>query len=95
MRSLGLDATDQGPWEVETQRAIKGGFLDLVLFSPGRALAIVESKLGSTTDYCQITKYVAYAKGVTVPGQRALVLTTQHPERWPDGVTEVAGRESR
>lgn len=87
--TLGMEVKEDDVWEVETQRSIPSGFLDLVLFVPGRSLVIVESKLGSTTDYEQITKYVRYAR--QEPATRsALVLMTQHPHPWPDGVRQEA-----
>lgn len=91
--TLGLPVHDVTAWEVETQRAVPGRFLDLVLFSRGRAVIVVESKLGSTTDYQQITKYIAYLKTVAAVDARALVFTTQNPEPWPAGVVEEAGDE--
>jgi hypothetical protein len=90
--SLGIDADGLGGWEVETQRSIPGGFLDLVLFIPGQAIVIVESKLGSTTDFEQISKYISYAKTSSC-SLRALVFMTQHPEPWPDGSLEHAGED--
>lgn len=80
-------------WQVETQRSVPGGFLDLVLFAPGQAIAIIESKLGSTTDFQQIAKYVSYAKLVNASGPKALIFTTQSPEPWPPGVEQQAGDE--
>jgi len=87
--SLGLGSSMDG-WQVETQRAIPGGFLDLVVYRPGEALVIVESKLGATTDFVQMAKYAGYAKTVTAR-RRALVLMTQRPHPWPEGVEAVAG----
>lgn len=92
--SLGLPIGDVDEWRVETQRAIPGGgFLDLVLHAPSQALVIVESKLGSNTDFSQISKYIAYAKSVRVSGPKSLIFTTQHPEPWPPGVEAEAGDE--
>ncbi|HUP32714.1 MAG TPA: hypothetical protein VM184_06730, partial [Gaiellaceae bacterium] len=94
LSSLGIEEGAEG-WEIETQRAIPGGFLDLVLFSPGKALVIMESKLGTTTSFEQIGKYIAYAKGYPVAGARALVFTTQSPEPWPNGVEMAAADDVR
>lgn len=91
--ALDLEIHGIDGWEVETQRSVPGGFLDLVLFSRGQALVIVESKLGSSTDFNQIAKYVSYAKSVAVVGPKALVFTTQSPEPWPEGVKEEAGED--
>lgn len=88
--ALGLPADPHAPWQVETQRAIPNGFLDLVAFVPGQALVILESKLGSFTDFAQMAKYIDYAAAQPVAGLRALVFTTQHPEAWPAGIAEHA-----
>jgi hypothetical protein len=93
LASLDLPVSGIDGWQVETQRSVTGGFLDLVIFSPGQAIVIVESKLGSTTDFQQIAKYIAYAKSVKASGPRALVFTTQNPEPWPLGVELEAGEE--
>ena len=95
LSSLGLEIEREDEWLVETQRAVPGGFLDLVLHARGRAIAVLESKLGSTTDLGQISKYVEYLKTVEVTGPRALVFTTQHPEQWPGGADAVAGDDVR
>jgi hypothetical protein len=88
--ALGLPARPGCHWEVETQRAIPSGFLDLVLDAPGEAFVIIESKLGSYTDYTQMAKYIEYAAELPVTGLRALVFTTQQPEPWPPGIPELA-----
>jgi hypothetical protein len=90
LADLGLFLDEASTWQVETQRAVPGDFLDLVLYDRSKALVIVESKLGSTTDFAQITKYVEYVKSVAVSGPRALVFMTQHPEPWPVGVEAEA-----
>jgi hypothetical protein len=95
LADLGYPIDEITEWYVETQRAVPGGFIDLVLFAPGQALVIVESKLGSTTDFAQIEKYVKYAKSVTLSGEKCLIFMTQNPEPWPIGVQNVAGDEVR
>lgn len=88
--ALGLAARPGCHWEVETQRGIPSGFLDLVLGAPGEAFVIIESKLGSYTDYAQMAKYIEYAAELPVTGLRALVFTTQQPEPWPPGIEALA-----
>jgi hypothetical protein len=86
---MGLPSDEDWKWKHETQRAVPAGFLDLSLYVPGKALVILESKLGSVTDFAQLAKYVSYAKHVEATS-RALVLTTQHPHDWPPGIVDVA-----
>jgi hypothetical protein len=93
LAEAGLPAMDFEGWKLQTQRAVPGGFLDLVLFVPGKALVIIESKLGSTTAFDQVAKYVRYAREMPVDGVKALILLTQHPEPWPSGVEAETGGE--
>lgn len=79
----------EAEWQIETQRTIPAGFLDLVLVCP-RALVIVESKLGSFTDYEQIAKYARYARSVPAE-HRTIILVTREPEDYPVGVELEAG----
>jgi hypothetical protein len=92
-----MEITNEGmdDWQIETQRAVPDGFLDLVLFAPAKALVIIESKLGSTTDFPQLKKYIRYAKGVSVTGPRALVFMTQHIAPWPAGIEAEADDKDR
>jgi hypothetical protein len=93
LQSLKIPVQGNEDWQIETQRAVPGGFLDLVLFAPGKALVIIESKLGSTTDFPQLKKYISYAKRVKVSGPKVLLFTTQHVEPWPAGVEAEADDE--
>jgi hypothetical protein len=93
LSSLGLPLEGVDGWDLETQRFVPGGFVDLVLFVQGEALVIVESKLGSTTSFDQIAKYVAYARSLPVSTVKAIVFTTQNPEPWPPGVEREAADE--
>ena len=92
-----LDVCVQGidGWEVETQRSVPDGFLDLVLFYAweGPRHHGVEARLDhqlrsdcEVRDLCQERSH---------PGTRALVFTTQSPEPWPAGVEQEAGDEVR
>lgn len=85
LKKVGL-VVPEGDWAVHTQRGIESGFLDLVLEIPGRATVIVESKLGSTTDYLQIQKYLGYLAALPTGMLKALVFMTQKPEDLPAGV---------
>lgn len=84
-----LGIGDEQGWRLDTQRAIPKGFLDLTMYVPGRAIVIIESKLGSTTDYPQLSKYIAYARDVRA-SLKFVVLTTQHPHAWPLGIEKFA-----
>ena len=55
-------------------------------------LVIIESKLGSVTDYRQIAKYLGYAREQPA-SQRGLILLTREIEALPAGVEEVAAGE--
>ncbi len=87
---LGIECDVGDGWEVETQRSVPGGFLDLVLFVPGKTLVIVESKLGSTTDFQQISKYISYAKSFPASTWKALLFMPQHREPWPARIEDQA-----
>src|SRR3954463_14542203 len=78
-------------WQIETQRTIPDGFLDLVLEAPG-ALVILESKLGSFTDFAQISKYARYARARKADS-RAIILVTREHEDFPLGVEAEANGE--
>lgn len=75
---------------VTTQQKVLGGRLDLELEAP-RACVVVESKLGSTTDFDQCAKYIEYLASKPAP-VRALVLLTKLPEPWPGGVEALASQ---
>ncbi|MBA3366170.1 MAG: hypothetical protein H0U03_10370 [Actinobacteria bacterium] len=94
LRAIGVHV-EVSEWHLRTQQPIANGRLDLELSVPGRALAVVESKLGTTTDFSQITKYIRYAKTVAGDELRAIVLLTQSHEPWPVGVEEEAGEDIR
>lgn len=89
VEEMGIPSADGWKWRHETQRAVPDGFLDLAMYVPRQALVILESKLGSVTDFAQLSKYVQYAGDVEAQ-TKALVLTTQHPHDWPAGIREVA-----
>jgi hypothetical protein len=54
------------------------------------SVVIVESKLGSTTSFEQMRKYIAHARDAVPTGERVLVLLTQSHEEWPPGMKELA-----
>jgi hypothetical protein len=76
---------------VTTQRRVEGGRLDLELDSPGNARVVVESKLGSSTDYQQCAKYIEHLAS-SEPDARALVLLTKLDEAWPQGIEKLAAK---
>lgn len=90
LTDIGLPVDGIAAWDVETQRAVPDGYCDLVLTAPGEAVVIVESKLGSTTSYGQIAKYMHYLSGLPHPGAKGLIFTTQHHEPLPPGVDAEA-----
>ncbi|MEX2645337.1 MAG: hypothetical protein WD249_03650 [Gaiellaceae bacterium] len=90
LAGLGLPVEGIAAWDVETQRSVPDGFCDLVLTAPGEAVFIVESKLGATTSYGQIAKYMHYLSDLPQPGPKGLIFTTQHHEALPAGVETEA-----
>ena len=90
LTGLGLPVEGVAGWEAETQRAVPGGFCDLVLTAPGEAIVIVESKLGSTTTYAQIAKYMQYLNALPSARAKALVFATKQHEALPQGVAAEA-----
>jgi hypothetical protein len=75
-----------------TQQSVLGGRLDLKLEAP-QACVVVESKLGSTTDFAQCAKYIEHLAAKPISG-RSLVLLTKFAEPWPEGVQEFAAERS-
>ena len=86
LKSLGLDGE---AWSWQTQSVIPGGRLDLVV-EHDQAVVIVESKLGSSTDYLQCIKYIAWLRQVDAERRKVLVLVTKYDEPWPRGIPEFA-----
>jgi hypothetical protein len=70
LTSLGLDG-ELSSWR--TQCVIPGGRLDFVV-EHDQAVLIVESKLGSSTDYLQCSKYIDWLREVGTERRKALCL---------------------
>jgi hypothetical protein len=90
LTSIGFDDNE---WTVSTQRRVEGGRLDIEFVARGAAHVIVESKIGSTTDYQQCAKYIDHLRAASPGATKALALLTKYEEPWPPGIQEHAAAD--